>query len=337
VGSESVQHPAQPGAPLRISARTWNALQAQLAPHTGAGSHNLLRDTSTVISVRNDTSGALDRFAVVAVGDPAITLAANPDEFLNSRVYTGEAPTATSTFAITQTPLAVGAVGQAVLLGETNCLLAVNDEADTHAKPGTSTADLDTATSGPALILWKEAGTGSGKKAKVLLTGSGAEPPSPTLTYGNAIASAPVAFADSPAVADLFDYTLPPGTYHVTHHVEAAYADNQHTTYQAYMTASVVVSTGTATITGEASWTVGWYIVPTYMGLSSPFPLSRALTSPSGLAIDVRGRGVATHIIVVTATATIAVRGSQTLSAGAVPQDVMSIAANTGAVWLKIG
>jgi hypothetical protein len=171
VGSESVQRPAKPGEPLKISARTWNALQAQLAPHTGGGPHNLLRDTSTVISVLNDTGAALDRFAVVAVGDPAITLAANPDEFPNSRVYTAETPTATSIFAITQTPLAADAVGQAVLLGETNCLLAVNDEAHTHAKPGTSTTDLDTATSGPALILWKESGTGSGKKAKVLLTG----------------------------------------------------------------------------------------------------------------------------------------------------------------------
>jgi hypothetical protein len=171
VGSESVQRPAKPGEPLKISARTWNALQAQLAPHTGGGPHNLLRDTSTVISVVNATGGALDRFAVVAVGDPAITLAAYPDEFPNSRVYTAETPTATSTFVITQTPLAVGAVGQAVLLGETNCLLAVNDEAHSHAKPGTSTTDLDTADSGPAVILWKESGTGSGKKAKVLLTG----------------------------------------------------------------------------------------------------------------------------------------------------------------------
>ena len=117
----------------------------------------------------------MDRFGVVQIGDVLITPDLNEDEFANRRAFVGDTPAAGAAFAITQQPIPAGECGWAIVLGVTTCTLNVTSEGDTYAGPAADdVADLATDTSGPALILWKDSGTGAGVRAKVLLLGQGA-------------------------------------------------------------------------------------------------------------------------------------------------------------------
>jgi hypothetical protein len=173
LGAEQKPPAVRAGDRLKIRASTWNAVTDLLGDRR-TGGPTFLTDTETRILVRNDTGGDVDRFGVVKIGDVLITPDLNEDEYANRRAFVGESPAAGAAFAVTQQPIPAGECGWAVVLGVTTCTLNVADEADTHASPGTSTADLDTGTSGPARILWKDEGTGAGVKAKVLLLGQGA-------------------------------------------------------------------------------------------------------------------------------------------------------------------
>lgn len=129
--------------------------------------------TATVY-VRNDTAGDLDSWAVLALGDPEPDLTDDDaaHTWRGQPVFPGAAPAASSDpFGVLLHPVKAGAVGAAAVLGVVPVDLNVTDSSHTHASPAASTtATLATGTSGPAVIVSKESGTGT-KRAAVLLTG----------------------------------------------------------------------------------------------------------------------------------------------------------------------
>jgi len=134
------------------------------------------------ILIQNKTGAPVFAGYVVEVGDVVYPHADNSGDFLSEHVFEGNVPSASSTkVAIIQEPLSADATGKAIVAGITIVKLNVSDSADTHASPTATTAELTTGTSGLAEIIWKESGTGTGKWAKVLLTGQ----PQQSLEYVN--------------------------------------------------------------------------------------------------------------------------------------------------------
>lgn len=160
-----------PGQRLnKIPARAMNELYELLEERTRRGA-DILRGDSAEIMVKNNTGDVLQMFDLCAVGDVLHTPTENEHEFRGVNIFKGNTPSASSLIAIVQEPISDGGIGRAVVQGVTPCRLNVTASGDTHAGPTTSVTQLTTGTSGPAVILWKESGTGANKKAKVLLLG----------------------------------------------------------------------------------------------------------------------------------------------------------------------
>lgn len=128
----------------------------------------------TTVPIKNTTGGALGRFAVVGLDSILFGPDLNLSEFKNNFAFVGYTPAAGThegKFAIVQEPVASGKIAtRAAVAGVTVCKLYVTAESDTHAEIADGdTAELKTGTSGSARILWKEAGTGTGKWAVVRL------------------------------------------------------------------------------------------------------------------------------------------------------------------------
>lgn len=161
----------QPGQRLNnIPAQAMNGLYRLLEQRTQRGAEIRTSD-ATEILILNNTGGVLSTHDIVAVGDVLYTPTENEAEYRDVNCFVGNTPTASATIAVVQEPISVDGIGLAVIQGVTACRLNVTSESDTHAAPTTSTTQLTTGSSGTALILWKESGTGTGKKAKVLLGG----------------------------------------------------------------------------------------------------------------------------------------------------------------------
>lgn len=201
MGTEASIGRVKAGDPLRLSARWVNAVSDLLGERSGERPIVAAVGTETAPLVLNDTDEDLEEFSVVRLGDPLFlpTVSESKCKYLQANV--GGMPVAGEPFAITQTPLRSGVIGKAIVLGETFCTLNVADEADTHASPADDdTADLATGTSGPARILWKDDGTGPGKRAKVLLLGQGGG--GSELDYASATGTVSV-FGDPPVIMNL--------------------------------------------------------------------------------------------------------------------------------------
>lgn len=122
------------------------------------------------VLVRNDTGADLPARRVLRIGDPVLDASDYPHEVRRTPAFSGEAPTAADdVFAITEGPIKDGEYGRATVLGVAVVDLNVTDAAHTHAAPAAGvTATLATGTSGAAVILQKESGTGT-KRAVVLI------------------------------------------------------------------------------------------------------------------------------------------------------------------------
>lgn len=160
---------ARPGQRLEIPAAAYNAwVDAARAErnrqHDMAQDAGLENRQTSIAKVKNTSGSDLDRYAVLALGDPIITPTDNLQEFKNRPNFTAAVPTSPGkckTYCILLEPLKNGAIGRGIVAGITPVKVNVIREDDRFAdiEPGT-TASLRSVPYGSARILWKETGTG---------------------------------------------------------------------------------------------------------------------------------------------------------------------------------
>ena len=162
-----------PGDPLRLPAQTFNIFcdtaeeVARMRKQNAAGVPQGRDVNTTLVTIRNDTGGDLDRFSIVGLGDPLIDNSDNLAEFKNRITFKGETPDLDAhrgKFAILMEPIADGKLGKAAIAGVCQVLINVGDADHCFAEiEDGQSGRLLSGASGSAQILWKESGTGVGK------------------------------------------------------------------------------------------------------------------------------------------------------------------------------
>ncbi|RMF94393.1 MAG: hypothetical protein D6741_12680, partial [Planctomycetota bacterium] len=177
----------RPGQRLQIPAEAFNtfidaALDYRKRRHQQARKKHTQQPSSTIVRVRNQTGSDLDRFAVVALDGPILTPTDNLRAFQEQIAFDGTAPASDTQgrFAILWEPAPAGRIVRACIAGVSIVKLNVGDENHTHAEVvAGQTGYLQSSTSGPAVILWKEAGTGT--KWAIVRFGGGAGDTTPSV------------------------------------------------------------------------------------------------------------------------------------------------------------
>ena len=171
----------QPGQPLEISADAWNAVvdaarDFRRRPAQG-GDADVPALAPGECYVENKSGQNLDQFAVLGISDAMLNPNTNAEGFAERSAVTGVKPTADhedGKFAVVVEPVPDGQVARAVIGGSTVCKINVTSESHKFAKAkADTTSGLVSSSSGPCVILWKQAGTGDGKWALVRFGGSG--------------------------------------------------------------------------------------------------------------------------------------------------------------------
>lgn len=164
------------GQALEISAEVWNAMGLAARDWHNrrgglpTGSELSRLDNSSVrVVVYNNTGSDLAQWAIVGLGSPMYLPSASGEVMHAHNSYAVATPSASGLFGVCESGIPNGTCGLAVVSGVTPCKLTVSDSGDTHAGPTTSTTELTTGTSGPAQIIYKASGTGSGKNGVVLI------------------------------------------------------------------------------------------------------------------------------------------------------------------------
>ncbi len=147
------------GQAFSPTAGEWNAVaeavNAYHARRRGDGSQEAL--PPGVVSVRNDSGQHLPRYGILGIGEPLVQPHHAFEQFTARVAFKGVVPAEEHVggrFVILAEPLAPGAVGRAVLSGQTPVLVQMVDEADTFAgaEVGT-TGNLVSAQSGSVTLL----------------------------------------------------------------------------------------------------------------------------------------------------------------------------------------
>lgn len=156
----------RPGDPLRIKASSWNAMQElvarsrQAAPGISAPGRG-----ERVVRIKNTTGSPVDRWGVLGIGGVAISPTDNSPEFEAGPVLLGVVPTIAHVgkYAVLQEPLAAGAIGRAIVSGDTVCRVQVSSALHGFAEITSGiTTQLKSANSGTAQILFAESTLGPG-------------------------------------------------------------------------------------------------------------------------------------------------------------------------------
>jgi hypothetical protein len=170
----------EPGQKLNgaITARSWNRMVDATEIVLGAprefaadGVQGPAAPNHTILC-RNDSGAAVGRWGVLAITgmviSPTGATGAATMSWETSPAVVGVAPPTGTVggFVVAVEPIGVGKLGRAAVSGVVQAKIDVTDAGHTFAtpKPGSTTA-FDSGSSGPALILWKESGTGNGKWA----------------------------------------------------------------------------------------------------------------------------------------------------------------------------
>ena len=174
---------------MHIPAAAWNAMLDLLersASHAYGPADGPRRGqfADQIVLVRNDSEAARDRCCILEVSDSVWDPGsgsgkAGPEYFKGHVALVGVVPTATCAgrFVVLIEPLPADAIGRAWGSGVCPVQIDVVDAAHLYAGSTTGNTDkLTSAATGPALILWKQAGIGT-KWAVVRLGGSSARTP----------------------------------------------------------------------------------------------------------------------------------------------------------------
>jgi len=174
---------ATKGEPLQIGAGWYNAVsdaasfvRDRLRGREGpAGAPADDYPGSLVVYVRNDTGTDLERGHVVTPTVDVLEAAGQPLVVQRRPVLGGTAPASTADpVLILLEPIAEDAIGLAVAGGVAVCTVNVSSGSHLWARPTAGNTDrLESATSGPARILTREAGSSGDKVAVVALNNGG--------------------------------------------------------------------------------------------------------------------------------------------------------------------
>lgn len=156
------------GDKLSISAEAFNAfidaaIDYRNRRNVQGGESTPQTPSSTIVLVRNQTSGDLSRFSVLALDGPIVTPSQNLSAFQNTIAFDGVLPSSGTNerIAILWQPAPIGSIVRACVAGVTAARVDVTDENHTHAVPVAGEASyLRSHRSGPAAIIWKASGTG---------------------------------------------------------------------------------------------------------------------------------------------------------------------------------
>jgi hypothetical protein len=125
------------------------------------------------VAVRNDTTGVADIYSVLKVGSVVIAPTGTAGgQFASVPVFAGTKPDADTGagFCVLAAPATTGAYAMGAVAGVTPVKLDILDADHRYAKTkADDMTQLETAFAGPAFIIWKEGGTGSGKWGLVRL------------------------------------------------------------------------------------------------------------------------------------------------------------------------
>ena len=166
------------GDPIRIRSADWNDMLEisrqggadQDWRRRGGGGGAILATSPTTALARNTGGTDIARWGVVKVGAPIILPADNVNEWGAKLAVDVASPTtlpAGTWLAVATTPIKAGKIGRIAIGGVTQCLLNVIDAG--HGSAGALAGDttLRSMPRGPCTIIWRESGTGSGKRAIV--------------------------------------------------------------------------------------------------------------------------------------------------------------------------
>lgn len=158
---------AKPGDPLTIPAAAYNAFLDAAEDVRNQSSRPAATPRRThgrpgTVLVRNDTGGALDVFAVLEIGDVLVSPDDAPTDARTRTAFAASTPgDEPGPLAITQEPLAAGAIGRALVYGVTPVRLHVSDDTHTYAEAETGeTARLASSPSAGARVLYKQSTDG---------------------------------------------------------------------------------------------------------------------------------------------------------------------------------
>jgi hypothetical protein len=119
------------------------------------------------VAVRNDTTGVADIYSVLKVGSVVINPTGTAGgQFASVPVFAGTKPDAETGagFCVLAAPATTGAFAMGAVAGVTPVKLNILDADHRYARVKVDDiTQLETAHGGPAYIIWKESGTGSGK------------------------------------------------------------------------------------------------------------------------------------------------------------------------------
>jgi hypothetical protein len=163
---------AKAGQPFRPSARDWNEF-VDTARSLQTGKLNVDFDgelpehSQTKVLIKNQSGSRLDRFSILALGEPWRKPEDDLPQFKRQIVFLGEIPQQHECkdpkhpFVILLEPLQPGGIGEAVLAGIVIAQVEVIREIDLYAEVVQgNTTSLRTSPHGRSRILWKEPGLG---------------------------------------------------------------------------------------------------------------------------------------------------------------------------------
>lgn len=159
-----------PGQPLRLAAEQINALNKLMRVNAGAaaGPVGIPEPAKNIILCRNDSGSAVERWGILEISGVVFDPSSGSDAeatFTSTPCLSGVTPTdSLKPFVVAVEPIANGVIGRVAIAGVVQCKLDVQAESDKRAGTKTSSRDeLKTGGDGPAEILWKQPGTGTGK------------------------------------------------------------------------------------------------------------------------------------------------------------------------------
>lgn len=123
----------------------------------------VLGPQATTIFVQNNTSGDLDKGAILGVSAPLITVAENLDGFLDGTPLVGIEPDHDEhegKFVVLLDPIPSGEIGRAVISGLVAARVNITDTGHKWAECSTGSYALASGTSGSARIIASEGTTG---------------------------------------------------------------------------------------------------------------------------------------------------------------------------------
>lgn len=159
-----------PGQPLRsaISARAWNRAQdaadVVLGDRYGISVGQVTAIQQPYTWAYCKATATVPRWGILAITGLEISPTATDTDsatgsFQDTPVLTGGTPSATTTaWCVAVEPIESGKIGRVAVAGVVQAKVSVGDSSHKFARAKASASELETATSGEALVLWKGSG-----------------------------------------------------------------------------------------------------------------------------------------------------------------------------------